>query len=102
MLQRHSTRVMGTNKTGILVALIVAAANASLLLTRYGCDIGNPPVDIDHPIQPLSSPRPALHRTRAFTRRRRRGTSPPNAPPGKPSRPPTDWVRPTEKTNSTT
>lgn len=101
MLQRHSTRVRGTNKTGILVALIVAAANASLLLTRYGYDIGNPPTD-SQPIAPLPSPRTALHRTRPFTRRRRTGTSPPNAPPSQPSRPPTHWVRPTEKTNSGT
>lgn len=91
-LQRGSTRVMGTNKTGILLAFIVAAANVSLLITRYGYDVGAPPADDVEPVAPLPSSRTALHRKRPFARRNR-STSPPRGTPPSPPRPATAWTR---------
>lgn len=91
-LRRGSTRVMGTNKTGILLAFIVAAVNASLLLTRYGYDVGAPPADLDAPVAPLPSPRTALHRKRPFARRKRT-SSPPRGTPPDSTPPATAWAR---------
>lgn len=91
-LQRGSTRVMGTNKTGILLAFITAAANVSLMLSRYGYDIGSPPADDDAPVAPLPSPRTALHRKRPFARRKRSSRPPRGTPPASPP-PATTWTR---------
>jgi len=90
-LQRGSTRVMGTNKTGILLAFIVAAANVSLLFSRYGYDVGVPPA-VDEHIAPLPSPRTALHRKRPFARHKR-GTSPPRGAPPSSGGPATAWTQ---------
>lgn len=88
-LARHSTRVLGTERNGILVALIIAAVNASLLLTRYGYDVGNPPTDQPDKIEPLPQAQPAkaLHRQRAFHRPPRA-----QAPPTKAGPSTTLWV----------
>lgn len=93
---RGSTRVMGTARTGFLLAFIVAAANASLMLTRYGFDVGSPFAGSSSEVlTPLPSPRPALHRTRPFKRRRRVRSEPPR-PPGKPTSSPGRWAKVTE------
>lgn len=88
-LARHSTRVLGTERNGILVAFIIAAVNASLLLTRHGYDVGNPPTDQPERIAPLPQARPtkALHRQRAFRRPSRA-----QAPPTKAGPSTTPWV----------
>lgn len=80
-LARHSTRVRGTERNCILVAFILAAVNASLLLTRYGYDVGNPPPDHPERIAPLPQTRPtkALHRQRAFRRPSRAQATPTKA-----------------------
>lgn len=93
-LARHSTRVLGTERNGILVAFIIEAVNASLLLTRYGYDVGNPPTDQPEKIVPLPQARPtkALHRQRAFRRPTRA-----QAPPTKAGPSTTPWV-PTKRT----
>lgn len=101
-LQRGSTRVLGTNKTGILLAFIVAAANASLLITRYGYDVGAPPQDDEGPVAPLPSPRTALHRKRPFARRKRSTSAPPRGTPSAPTTPSTTWVRVAPAATSTT
>lgn len=44
-LARHSARVFGTQRNGVLLAFILVAVNASLLLSRYGYDVGNPPTE---------------------------------------------------------
>lgn len=75
-LRRGSTRVMGTNRTGILLAFILAAVNVSVLHSRYDYDAAAP-TDGTGPIAPKPSPRPALHRTRDFQRRPARRKSPP-------------------------
>lgn len=79
-LTRHSTRVLGTERNGILLSFILAAVNASILLTLYGYNVGDPTqVADDEVIEPLPSARPtkALHRERKFRRPRRA-----QAPPG--------------------
>lgn len=91
-LMRHSTRVRGTERNGILLSFILAAVNASLLMTRYGYDVGTPPqIADDALIEPLPQARPtkALHRQRKFTRPRRA-----QAPPGSERTGPTTtpWV----------
>lgn len=91
-LMRHSTRVRGTERNGSLLSFILAAVNASLLLTRYGYDAGAPPqIAGDAVIGPLPQARPtkALHRQRKFTRSRRA-----QAPPGSERTGPTTtpWV----------
>lgn len=91
-LQRGSTLVMGTNKTGILLAFITAAANVSLMLSRYWYDIGSPSADDDAPVAPLPSPRTALHRKRPFARRKRSSRPPRGTPPASPP-PATTWTR---------
>jgi len=91
-LARHSTRVRGTERNGILLSFILAAVNASLLLTRYGYDVGDPPqVADDEVIEPLPSARPtkALHRQRKFSRPRRAQAPPGPAHTGPPTTP---WV----------
>ncbi|MDN5767664.1 MAG: hypothetical protein L0H96_18315 [Humibacillus sp.] len=70
-LQRHSTRVMGTTRTAILLAFIIAATNTSLLISRYHYDIGDPPADEQQPVASEPNARTALHRKRAFGRRTR-------------------------------
>lgn len=101
-LARHSTRVRGTERNGILLAFILAAVNASLLLTRYGYDVGHPPKVVkDAVIEPLPQARPthALHRQRKFTRPRRA-----QAPPGedRTGPPTTPWVTVKRTTKSVT
>lgn len=84
-LQRGSTRVLGTTRTGILLAFILAAVNTSVLHSRYAYDIGSPPAG-DGPIKPLPTPRQALHRRRPFARRPARRKRPPGHGPS-PNRP---------------
>ncbi|WP_219105762.1 hypothetical protein [Austwickia sp. TVS 96-490-7B] len=91
-LTRHSTRVRGTERNGILLSFILAAVYASLLLTRYGYDVGDPPqVADDEVIEPLPSARPtkALHRQRKFSRPHRAQAPPGLAHTGPPTTP---WV----------
>ena len=104
-LSRGSTRVRGTIKNTLLAAFLIAAANIGLLESRYGYDVAEPPADDRERIEPLPSPRSALHRRRAFSRRRARSKDPDTAPPGKPGRrpqkpitSPTQWKRATETT----
>lgn len=92
-LVRHSTRVRGTERNGTLLSFILAAVNASLLLTRYGYDVGDPPrVADDEVMEPLPSARPtkALDRQRKFSRPRRAQAPPGPAHTGPPT---TLWVR---------
>ena len=49
-LARGSTRVLGTNKTGILVALLVAANNIEVLISAYEWDPGAPNVPAEEVI----------------------------------------------------
>lgn len=91
-LTRGSTRVLGTERNGILVAFILATVNVALLISRYGYDVGNPPpLEPDAVIEPLPQDRPttALHRTRAF-RRPRRAQAPPG--PARTGPTTTPWV----------
>lgn len=91
-LTRGSTRVLGTERNGILVAFILASVNVALLISRYGYDVGNPPaLEPDAEIEPLPQARPtkALHRSKAFRRPPRT-----QAPPGTAGTGPTTtpWV----------
>lgn len=86
-LRRGSTRVMGTARTGILLAFILAAVNASLLYSRYDYDIGNPATDDGTPLTPKPTPKTALHRRRPFKRRPARRSPPPERPPATASPP---------------
>lgn len=79
-LRRGSTRVMGTRRTGILLAFILAAVNASVLLSRYGYDLAAP-TDASEPLTPKPTPRPARHRSRDFARRPKRRKQPPGRAP---------------------
>lgn len=54
-LRRGSTRVIGTQRTGILLAFILAAVNASVLLSRYGYDLAAP-TDASEPLTPAHTP----------------------------------------------
>lgn len=93
-LTRHSTRVKGTERNGILVAFILASVNATLLLTRYGYNVGNPPeVEEDVAISPLPkvAPTSALHRKRAF-RRPKRVEAPPGQQPARHPGSASPWV----------
>lgn len=85
-LRRGSTRVMGTNRTGILLAFIIAAVNVSVLHSRYDYDAAAP-TDGTDPITSKPSPRPALHRSRDFQRRPGRRKSPPGRAATRPSAP---------------
>ena len=77
-LARGSTRVLGTNKTGILVALLVAANNIEVLISAYEWDPGAPNVPAEEVIWRPSGPQRS--KTRPFAHRTRRKSDQP--PPG--------------------
>ncbi|MGC2976278.1 hypothetical protein ACPUD8_11250 [Brevibacterium sp. FAM 25378] len=88
-LARGSTRVLGTNKTGILVALLVAANNIEVLLSAYEWDPGAPNVPAEEVTwRPSSS---QITKRRAFAHRTRR--KPDQPPPGEPADG-VDWLQP--------
>lgn len=83
-ITRGSIQVRGTNRTGVLLGFLMAAVNVTLLSTRYGYDVGNPPHLGGHEeLVPLPQRRPtsALHRRiRPFKRPKRKSKKPPGEP----------------------
>lgn len=91
---RGSTQVMGTTRTTLLLAFMLAAVNIRILLSSYTFDPGRPhPDDVD--VQPVLTPSRASHRTRRpFRHRTSRSPAQPNGPPGEH----TDWQHPNTST----
>ena len=88
----------GTNRTSILLAIIVAAANVNILMAAYAHDPGlNHPDDVV--VEPLATHSEALHRTDRKFGHRNRSKLPPTDR-GRPSAP-SAWVSPEETPENT-